>query len=54
MRKVKATGPNNGWVMIEWVRSSANARFTEIARGQICYSCHVGAKKTDYVFTKRR
>jgi hypothetical protein len=54
MRKVKATGLNNGWVMIEWVRSSANARFTEIARGQICYSCHVGAKKTDYVFTKRR
>jgi len=54
MRKVKATGPNNGWVMIEWTRGSANARFTEIARGQICYSCHVGAKRTDYVFTKRR
>jgi hypothetical protein len=54
MRKVKATGPNNGWVMIEWVRSSANARFAEIARGQVCYSCHIGARKTDYVFTKRR
>jgi hypothetical protein len=54
MRKVKATAPNNGWVMIERVRRSRNARFTEIARGQVCYSCHVGAKKTDYVFTKRR
>jgi hypothetical protein len=21
--------------------------------GFVCYSCHVGAKKTDYVFTKR-
>jgi hypothetical protein len=54
MRKVKATGPNNGWVMIEWTQQSAGARFSELARGQVCYSCHVGAKKTDYVFTKRR
>jgi hypothetical protein len=54
MRKVTAAGPNNGWLMIEWSRPSARARFTEVARGQVCYSCHVGAKKTDYVFTKRR
>jgi hypothetical protein len=54
MRKVKATGPNNGWVMVEWTRAAANARFAELARGQVCYSCHVGARKTDYVFTKRR
>ncbi len=54
MRKVKATGANNGWVMIEWTRNSAKSRFTELARGQVCYSCHVGAKKTDYVFTRRR
>lgn len=53
MRKTKARA-HNGWVMIEWTRSSANARFSEIARGQVCYSCHVGAKRTDYVFTKRR
>ena len=54
MRKVKATGPNNGWVMIEWTRQSARGRFSELARGQVCYSCHVGARKTDYVFTRRR
>ena len=54
MRKMKATGPNNGWLMIEWVRDTPTARFKEVARGQICYSCHVGAKRTDYVFTKRR
>ena len=54
MRKVRATGQNNGWVMVEWSRASAGEPFTELARGQVCYSCHVGAKRTDYVFTKRR
>lgn len=53
MRKTSATGANNGWVMIEWSRRSGGSRFAEVARGQVCYSCHVGAKKTDYVFTKR-
>lgn len=53
MRKVKASGPNNGWVMIEWARSSPTARFTELARGRVCYACHAGARRTDYVFTKR-
>jgi hypothetical protein len=54
MRKLRATGPHNGWQMIEWTRPSGNARFTELARGQICTSCHFRARKTDYVFTKRR
>lgn len=54
MRKLRATGPHNGWQMIEWTRSSGNARFSELARGQVCTSCHVQARKTDYVFTKRR
>ena len=54
MRKLTADGPNNGWQMIEWTRRSARGRFTELARGQVCYSCHVGARRTDYVFTKRR
>jgi hypothetical protein len=54
MRKIRGASPrNNDWQMIEWARSSAGARFSEIARGQICYSCHVGAKQNDYVFTKR-
>jgi hypothetical protein len=54
MRKVRASSPrNNDWQMREWTRSSPTARFTEIASGAVCYSCHVGAKKNDYVFTKR-
>jgi hypothetical protein len=54
MRKLRATGPHNGWQMIEWTRPSGNARFTELARGSVCTSCHFQARKTDYVFTKRR
>jgi Cytochrome P460 len=54
MRKVRGASPrNNDWIMIEWTRSSARARFSELARGQVCYSCHVGAKRNDYVFTRR-
>ena len=53
MRKVRGASPrNNDWIMIEWTRSSARDRFAEVARGQVCYGCHVGAKKTDYVFTR--
>jgi Cytochrome P460 len=54
MRKIKGFNPrHNDWQMIEWTRDSASARFSEVARGQICYSCHVGARSRDYVWTKR-
>jgi Cytochrome P460 len=54
MRKVRGASPrNNDWQMREWTRSSPSGRFTEIASGSICYSCHVGAKRNDYVFTRR-
>jgi Cytochrome P460 len=54
MRKVRGASPkNNDWQMREWTRGSPGGRFSEIASGQVCYSCHVGAKKNDYVFTKR-
>jgi Cytochrome P460 len=53
MRKLRGASPrNNDWKMVEWARSSPG-RFTQIASGAVCYSCHVGAKKNDYVFTKR-
>jgi Cytochrome P460 len=53
MRKVKGfNARHNDWQMIEWTRSSARAKFTEVARGQICYSCHVGARSRDYVWTR--
>jgi hypothetical protein len=51
MRKVRGfNGQHNDWQMIEWSRGSAGQRFTEVARGQICYSCHVGARSRDYVW----
>jgi hypothetical protein len=54
MRKQAGVKANNGWQMIEYTRSSSRSRFTVLAQGSICYSCHVGAKRTDYVFTRRR
>ena len=54
MRKIRGASPrNNDWVMIEWTRPGATGRFSELARGQICYGCHVGARTNDYVFTRR-
>ena len=52
MRKTTAR-THNGWVMIEWSRPTATSRFTELARGSVCTSCHMQARATDYVFTKR-
>jgi hypothetical protein len=48
MRKVKAR-----WQFVEYERSSPTARYTLLAKGQVCTSCHVMAKSNDYVFTKR-
>lgn len=54
MRKVRGFSPrNNDWQMVEYVRSSARARLGVLAQGQICYSCHSGARANDFVFTKR-
>jgi hypothetical protein len=48
MRKV-----GGRWRFIEFERSSAGARYTVLAQGQLCTSCHVMARANDYVFTKR-
>ena len=48
MRKVSGR-----WRYVEYERSSATARFTVLARGQLCQSCHQQARANDYVFTKR-
>jgi hypothetical protein len=54
MRKRRGFSPrNNDWQMIEYVRSSARARFRVLAQGQVCYSCHSGARANDFVFTRR-
>jgi hypothetical protein len=54
MRKRKSFSPrNNDWQMIEYVRSSPRARFGVLAQGRICYACHSGARRNDFVFTRR-
>jgi hypothetical protein len=52
MRKVPGRNPEHrDWVFVEWARESPDAPFTELARGDVCTSCHVGAADRDYVFT---
>jgi hypothetical protein len=48
MRKVRGR-----WRYVEYERSSPSARFTVLAQGQLCQSCHQQARANDYVFTKR-
>lgn len=48
MRKLAGT-----WRYVEYDRPSAKGRFAPFAQGQLCQSCHLQAKKTDYVFTTR-
>jgi hypothetical protein len=46
MRKVKGR-----WQWVEYTRSGG--RYTVLARGQLCVSCHMQARAADWVFTKR-
>jgi hypothetical protein len=55
MRKLRGFNrEHHDWQMIEYTRSSTNGRFTVLARGQICYSCHMAARNRDYAFTYKR
>jgi hypothetical protein len=47
MRKV-----NGSWRYVEYTRSGPTARYSILAQGQLCQSCHVQVKSNDYVFTK--
>ena len=52
MRKVEGADPeHNNWVFVEYTRESRGARYGLQAEGTVCWSCHVGATDTDYVFT---
>jgi hypothetical protein len=46
MRKVAGR-----WRWVEYVLTGS--RYGVIAQGQLCVSCHMQARKTDWVFTKR-
>jgi hypothetical protein len=53
MRKERGAQPDhNDWVWIEWVRDGPSESFRVQARDAVCYGCHVGARATDYVFTR--
>lgn len=51
MRKLDGADPAHAdWVFVEYTRESADGAFAEIGRDAVCWSCHMGAAKTDYVF----
>jgi hypothetical protein len=53
IRKSKGSDPEHSdWTFIEYVRSDKDEAFREIARGAICWGCHIDAIATDYVFTR--
>jgi hypothetical protein len=53
MRKRPGADPAHGnWVFVEYTRDARGERFQEIASGAVCWSCHMGALESDYVFTE--
>lgn len=53
MRKERgADQAHNDWVFVEYTREARSERFREIASGAVCWTCHMGALDSDYVFTK--
>jgi len=41
---------HNDWAFVEYTRDSAGARFAETASDSVCWSCHMGAQQTDYLW----
>ena len=50
----KQRAGNGGWKWAEYTRSSRSDPFSFLASGAVCTGCHVGAKSTDWIFTKVR
>jgi hypothetical protein len=51
MRKEQGAEPtHNDWRFVEFTRDDRRDRFSETASGAICWTCHMGAAKTDYVW----
>jgi Cytochrome P460 len=51
MRKEQGADPaHNDWRFVEFTRDGRQDRFTETASDSICWTCHMGAAKTDYVW----
>ena len=51
MRKEQGADPaHNDWRFVEFTREDSRDRFSETASGAICWTCHMGAAKTDYIW----
>jgi hypothetical protein len=52
MRKRLASDPEHGdWQFVEYGRAHGDEPFTVVGRDAICWTCHVRAADTDWVFT---
>ena len=52
MQKTKGANPaHNDWIFHEYIRDAADAAFTKVAEGAVCWNCHSAVADTDYVFT---
>jgi hypothetical protein len=52
MRKERGADPAHGdWVFVEYAREARGRPFTLLARDAVCWTCHVGALDSDWVFT---
>jgi hypothetical protein len=51
MRKGRGTdSEHNDWRFVEFTRDGKSDPFSETARGAVCWTCHMGAAQTDYVW----
>jgi hypothetical protein len=51
MRKERGLDPaHNDWRFVEYTRERAGERFAPTASGAVCWTCHMGAEQTDYVW----
>ena len=51
MRKERGADPEHGdWRFVEYTREGAKDRFELTARDSVCWSCHAGARQTDYLW----
>jgi hypothetical protein len=51
MRKERGADPeHNDWKFIEYTRTGPQDRFALTARDSVCWTCHAGARQTDYLW----
>lgn len=54
MRKIKGIDrEHNDWEFVEYTRETPDQSFEVIARDAVCWTCHMDAEPTDFVYTRR-